>query len=112
MIAQNNRHQALLELLIEDNFDYPIEINSAVIIANNIKVTNQSEFYVLGTNQVYRYLKKNSSVKKLSEEQINCIYDFILENSIENYQYPYINYSKELEKNYNLILKALWELAN
>lgn len=108
MVAQSNRHLGYLKRFIEKHSKIKIPVNAIIVVASNIKIRNQSDFKIIGPNQIYSEIKKQVSV--LTKDEIELIYQNLLETLVEGTKYPYINYIEKLKENYTLILKSLKEL--
>lgn len=110
MLEQNERHIAYLDKVLHNgNIKAPIE--SIIVIASHIQVKNRcKEFIILGPNQIYNFIRKKESI--LEKEEVNRIYNYLLKVKEESKQYKYVNYSKVLNKNYEIIINSLIELIN
>ena len=105
MINQANRHVEYLEQFLSKEFKYKIPIHSYIVIASSIKVVNKSEFNILGVNQLQSSLLPRK--KYISNEQVESIYEYIIDNIEKGKKYPLINYKDILYKNYRIILSSI-----
>nr|WP_278678770.1 nuclease-related domain-containing protein [Clostridium paraputrificum] len=111
MIEQSNRHFILLERFLRAKLKESIPnipVHDYIVITSDIRIRNESNFNIIGPNQIIKVLKNNPIC--LSEEEVIKIKDTIINNSEELNKYPYYIYDEVLLNNYKLILKSIHQL--
>lgn len=108
MIEQSNRHMAYMKRLIEKITTKEVPLHSVIVLTSGINIINNSEFKLIGTNQIYNTLSNQKSI--LNPEEVESLYNGLYSNLVPGNKYQYLDYISSLNKNYNLILKSLSEL--
>lgn len=108
ILAQSNRHLALLQRFIASKISYELPLEQLVIIASDVKVVNKSLLTVIGTNNIYPYITNKASV--ISKENMNELQKIFLASMVDEKNYPVMDYYSILKENYTLILMSIKEL--
>ena len=109
IISQSERHLAIIKSLISKSKSLP-PIRAFIVVTSSIKIKNESEFTVLGTNTIYNAIKSNEDV--LTAQEVEEYYKLLLDNRVEGNKYAYIDYISNFDTNYNLILREIKEFID
>ena len=109
IISQSERHLAFIKSLISKSNSLP-PIIAFIVVTSSIKIKNESEFTVLGTNTIYNAIKSNEDV--LTAQEVEEYYKLLLDNRVEGNKYAYIDYISNFDTNYNLILREIKEFID
>lgn len=85
-----------------------IKVNNHLVFANEMSIKNDSDISIINANQIYSILTNKKSSTNIADN----IYEEITKYSKSKYSNNYINVIDTLEKNYELLLKAIYEIIN
>lgn len=92
-LKQNKGHIAMLNKIL--NNEYHI-VNTVVLVKNNAKKVRSKT--VVNLSHLQKFLKKYNSLDCLTNEEIDIIYEKILENKAKVSNYQHVKNLKQIEK--------------